>query len=96
MQSTDDTHEYDCFINKKVVDQEDGIWTTGLVLCFYQDILSSMTHMLIDNILSPKNQMNLTYSIWLSRQLIFDGLFTFFPSFFPPQLRNPLPSGLIE
>jgi hypothetical protein len=36
VQPTAATHEYATFINKKVADQADGVWTTGTVQCLHQ------------------------------------------------------------
>jgi hypothetical protein len=53
MQPTTATHEYASFINKKVADQEDGVWTTGTVQCLHQGILPSMIRMLTANSILP-------------------------------------------
>ena len=53
MQPSAATHEYASFINKKVADEEDGVWTTGTVQCLYQGILPSMTRMLPANSILP-------------------------------------------
>jgi hypothetical protein len=53
MQPTAATHEYASFINKKVADQEDGVWTTGTVQCLHQGILPSMTRMFPANSILP-------------------------------------------
>ena len=53
MQPSAATHEYASFINKKVADEEDGVWTTGTVQCLYQVILPSMTRMLPANSMLP-------------------------------------------
>ena len=33
------THVYVSFVEKKVSDQSDGVWTTGTVQCLHQGIL---------------------------------------------------------
>ena len=56
VQPTAATHEYASFINKKVADQADGIWTTGTVQCLHEGILPPMTriqHVLPANSIFP-------------------------------------------
>ena len=46
VQPTAATHVYASFIDKKLADQCDGVWTTGTVQCLHQGILPSMTRLL--------------------------------------------------
>ena len=51
------SHEYASFINAKVADHENGVWTTGIVQCLHQGILPSRTRTLpADSILPNKSQ----------------------------------------
>jgi hypothetical protein len=51
------SHEYVSFINTKVPDHENGVWTTGIVQCLHQGILPSRTRTLpADRILTNKSQ----------------------------------------
>jgi hypothetical protein len=57
IQPTAVTHEYSSFVNAKVAAEEDGVWTTGKVLCLFQGIQFSMTWPLpADSILPNKSQ----------------------------------------
>ena len=44
IQPTAAKHEYVSFVEVEVAAEEDGVWTTGKVLCLLQGIKSSMTH----------------------------------------------------
>jgi hypothetical protein len=57
VQPTAASHEYASFINEKVADHDNGVWTTGIVLCLHQGLLTSMTRTLsADSILPNKAQ----------------------------------------
>ena len=53
MHPSPDTHEYVSFVNKKVVDHDNGVWTTGTVQCLHKGIVPSMMHILSGNIILP-------------------------------------------
>ncbi len=63
LQSTATTHVYVSFVEKKVSDQCDGVWTTGTVQCLHQDILSSMTRTFPDNNILP-NKSQIFSIVW--------------------------------
>ena len=57
VQPTEATHMYASFVEKKVADQCDGVWTTGTVQCLHQGSLHSMTRTLpVNSILPNKSQ----------------------------------------
>jgi hypothetical protein len=66
VQPTAATHEYASFINKKVADQADGVWTTGTVQCLHEGILPLMTriqHVLPANSIFPNKSQPFTI-VW--------------------------------
>ena len=70
------SHDYASFINEKVAEQCDGVWTTGTVQCLHQGILPSMTRTLPANSILPNKvsffrlfgQMTLTPSVTFLRR----------------------------
>ena len=51
------SRDYASFINAKVADHDNGVWTTGIVQCLHQGFLPSMTRTLpADSILPNKRQ----------------------------------------
>jgi len=53
VQPTAAKHDYASFVGKKVADQADGVWTTGMVQCLHQGITPSMTRTLTANTVLP-------------------------------------------
>ncbi len=51
------SHDYVSFINAKVPDHDNGVWTTGIVQCLHQGLLPSMTRNLpTDSTMPNKSQ----------------------------------------
>ena len=57
------SHEYVSFINKKVCDHVNGVWTTGIVQCLHQGRLASMTRTLPDDIILPNKSQSFSI-VW--------------------------------
>ena len=81
------------FVERKITDQFDGVWTTGTVQCLHQGILYSMTCMLPGNsILTNKSQ---SFSIvWADDTDSICDLSCLLTYFHPPLLSNNLLSLL--
>ena len=75
VQPTAASHVYASFVEEKVADQCDGVWTTGTVQCLHR-ILPSMTRTLPANSILPNKvsffrlfgQMTLTPSVTFLRR----------------------------
>ena len=57
------SHEYVSFINEKVADHDNGVWTTGTVQCLHQGILPSMTRTLPADIILPNKSQSFSI-VW--------------------------------